>query len=135
MAYDTILLVCVIFVAWQPVPLLPDYLPTILSRAVRLAYLILIIYLFFAWFWVRGGQTLGMRAWKIRLVSTRQPGISVTWQESWLRFVGALFSWACLGAGFLWSMFDTERMTWHDRFSNTMLIYHRPDHSTAPVDE
>ena len=32
-------------------------------------YLLGVVFLFFGWFWTRDGQTLGMRAWKIRLTN------------------------------------------------------------------
>ncbi|MDQ2069407.1 RDD family protein [Natronospira bacteriovora] len=42
-----------------------------------LAYLILITGLFFVWFWHRSGRTLGMLAWRLRIVDGRQnpPGL------------------------------------------------------------
>ena len=66
--YDVLLLFCVVFIAWQPVPLLPDTLHEVLGRGIRLAYLTLISFLFFGWFWTHGGQTLGMKAWGIKLI-------------------------------------------------------------------
>ncbi len=42
-------------------------------------YLLLVVFLFFAWFWTRDGQTLGMRAWKIRLVSST--GGLISWRR------------------------------------------------------
>ena len=79
-----------------------------------------LLFLLFGWFWTHGGQTLGMRAWKIRIVSS--DGNPITWQQALFRFICALFSWAAFGAGFLIAIFDPERLTWHDRFSRTRLI-------------
>ena len=122
--YDTILLVCVIFIAWQPVPLLPEDLNPVLGRGVRLGYLGAICYLFFAWFWCHGGQTLGMRAWKIKLVNdTAVPrSTQVQWKSAWIRFLMAIVSWLGLGAGFLFSLFHPEKLTWHDIVSKTRLV-------------
>lgn len=75
---------------------------------------------FFGWFWTHGGQTLGMRAWKIRVVTFNyQP---INWQQAFFRYVAAVMSWLCLGVGFLAAWLDPERLTWHDRFSRTRLI-------------
>ncbi len=49
------------------------------------AYVYLICFLFFGWFWTHGGQTLGMRAWKLRLV--RYDGEPVGWRQALLRFL------------------------------------------------
>ena len=119
--YDGILLVCVIFIAWQPVPLLPETLPEIFSRVIRLGYLVLICFLFFGWFWCHGGQTLGMRAWKIKLVNSTSLG-AVTWRRAWRRFLMALLSWFTLGCGFLFSIFHPKNQTWHDSFSGTSIV-------------
>ncbi|NCF10297.1 MAG: RDD family protein [Gammaproteobacteria bacterium] len=76
--------------------------------------------LFFAFFWSRGGQTLGMKTWRILLVA--DDGGPVRWGTALLRCLVALLSWACLGAGFWSALFDRERRTWHDRLSGTHLV-------------
>jgi hypothetical protein len=38
--------------------------------------------------------------------------------------LAASLSWAALGLGFLWQLWDPEKLTWHDRLSNTRLIYY-----------
>ena len=84
-------------------------------------YLMAIGYVFFAGFWVRDGQTVGMLAWRVKLVSSADGG-PVSWRQALLRYLAALLSWAVLGAGFWWALFDRERKTWHDRLSGTELI-------------
>jgi uncharacterized RDD family membrane protein YckC len=83
------------------------------------AYLLMVSALFFCGFW-RRGETLGMRAWKLRVVAAdgRAPG----WNRALLRFAAALLSWAALGMGFLWVLVDRERLAWHDRLSGTRLV-------------
>ena len=124
--YDGIVLVCLIFIAWQPVPLIPDeHWPDWLSRGVRLGYLALLIYGFFGWFWTHGGQTIGMRAWKIRLVDASRDDAAdrmIGWHQVLIRLLTALVSWAVLGGGFLWSLLDGERRTWHDMASRSRLV-------------
>jgi uncharacterized RDD family membrane protein YckC len=77
-------------------------------------------YAFFTGFWSRGGQTLGMKAWRIRLVA--DDGGPVRWTRGLLRCTVALLSWACLGAGFWSALLDRDRRTWHDRASGTHLV-------------
>ena len=82
-------------------------------------YLLAIAYAFFVGFWVRGGHTLGMKAWRLRLVDA--DGQRVTVRAATHRFVTALLSWLPAGLGFLWALFDRDRLTWHDRLSRTYL--------------
>lgn len=83
-------------------------------------YLVAWAALFFCGFWVSGGQTLGMRAWHIRVVtgSGDPPGLG----PAVLRFVVAIASWTCLGAGFWWALLRRDRCTWHDLASGTRLV-------------
>lgn len=49
--------------------------------------LFLILYLFFAYFWTRIGQTLGMQVWRIRIENI--DGTSVSWSKALRRYVTA----------------------------------------------
>lgn len=46
--------------------------------------LFLVLYLFFAYFWTRIGQTLGMQVWRIRIENL--DGTSVSWTQALLRY-------------------------------------------------
>ncbi|MFW5824120.1 MAG: RDD family protein [Marinobacter sp.] len=46
--------------------------------------LFLTLYLFFAYFWTRLGQTLGMQVWRIRIENLN--GSSVSWTQALLRY-------------------------------------------------
>lgn len=76
---------------------------------------------FFAYFWCTGGQTAGMRAWRLRLVS--DDGGSVSLNQAMLRLFGALAALAALGAGYLWAMFDRQGRTWPDLLSHSRIVY------------
>ena len=93
-------------------------------------YLLLVIIGFFCGFWLRGGQTLGMRAWRIMLV--RNNGGRVRLQDTLLRLAAAALSWAALGLGYLWSVLDREKLTWHDRLSGTRLVLLKKPKKHAP---
>jgi len=85
-------------------------------------FLLLISYLYFGWHWVKGGQTLGMRSWRIFVIneSMQKPN----WKQVTLRFFSALLSLSLLGLGFLWSLFDKNKLALHDHLSKTRLITH-----------
>ena len=78
------------------------------------------IYVYFTWFWVNGGQTLGMKTWKIRL--TTLDGSRFSWGSASIRFFTSIVSLCCFGLGFLWSLFDHRRRCWHDIASRSVLL-------------
>ena len=84
-------------------------------------YLFIVPLVFFTLCWCRGGQTLGMRSWRLRLVAI--DGGRVTLARALARFFAALLSWVPAGAGFVWQLLDRESLCWHDRLSGTCLIF------------
>jgi len=75
---------------------------------------------FHVWFWSHGGQTLGMKSWRVRVVTEdgNDPGL----RQALLRYLWAWVSAAALGLGFMWALFDRQQLTWHDRMSGTRLV-------------
>ena len=117
-SYDSLLLMAILFAATTI--LLPFTDGEAISSPWYTLYLLLLSYLYFAWFWLHGGQTLGMAAWNLRLRARR--GYTFGWQETAIRFAAALVSWLALGLGFVWILFDREQLAWHDRLSHTELL-------------
>jgi uncharacterized RDD family membrane protein YckC len=119
MLYDSLLLLAVLFLATL---LLLPFMP---GRVVEpgnipyILYLAAVAWLYFAWHWTHGGQTLGMRAWRLRL--RRIGGGDVSLKDASVRFVCSLVSWIPGGAGYLWAIFDPGRLALHDRLSGTVL--------------
>lgn len=83
-------------------------------------YLLISPGIFFCWFWTHGGQTLGMRSWRVKLLDTK--GAPVTLKLSLIRFCAAVLSLLPLGLGYIWVMFDRDGLAWHDRLSGTRLV-------------
>ena len=75
-------------------------------------FVLAVLAAYFLWCWLRGGQTLAMRAWRIRLVD-------VTPAKAIARFVLAL---VLLPASILWALVDRDRQFLHDRLAGTRLI-------------
>jgi uncharacterized RDD family membrane protein YckC len=69
---------------------------------------------YFLWCWLRGGQTLAMKAWHLRLVE-------VTPRRALARFVLALVLVPSL-VSILWALFDPERQFLHDRLAGTRVV-------------
>jgi len=123
MLYDGILLFGLLFLALALVAIPAKSLWGIelsgQSLAVRI-YLLLVAAAFHIWFWTHGGRTLGMQAWRLRLVTDR--GEPVGLAAATLRYLVAILSLGLLGLGFWWSLVDPERRTWHDIASRTRLV-------------
>lgn len=85
-----------------------------------LTYLILSTGLFLSWFWHRGGQTLGMLAWKIKVVDAN--GQPLKWPKALWRYFIAIPTLVLGGAGLLWCLFDKEKQSLYDRLARTKVI-------------
>ena len=75
---------------------------------------------FYLYFWARQGQTLGMRAWRLKLVTGEggQPNLSALFKRALL----APISFLCFGLGYLWYFVGARQQTWHDRGSDTYVV-------------
>jgi uncharacterized RDD family membrane protein YckC len=118
--YDLLLLAAVLMLATALVlPLLGND-PATGRHPLLTTYLFLVSFAYFAWPWMHGGQTLGMKTWRIRLV--RYDGGPISPWQALLRFLAALVAWGAAGLGVVWSAWDRERLAWHDRASYTLLV-------------
>lgn len=80
-------------------------------------YLLGIMGGFFALSWSRGGQTPGMRAWRLRVTDT--DGSPIGFFHASGRYLAAWVAWLPLAAGVIWMLVDREHLAWHDRISGT----------------
>ena len=78
------------------------------------------IFGFFTLFWAKQGQTLGMQAWRIKLVDGN--GHNPPAARCVLRCSAAILSAACLGLGYFWCLIDRRKRYWHDHLSGTELV-------------
>ena len=70
--------------------------------------------------WVRSGQTLGMRAWRLRAVTDTGKPLDVA--TAGMRFVYGFLAWAPAALGVLWLYIDPEHLAIHDRLSKTRVV-------------
>ncbi len=132
MVYDSLLIIALLFLAVGILVAING------GEAVEPTFafkflLVFVVFTFYAWFWHKSGQTLGMRAWRIRIVS--EFGGNPSWGISYLRLMFALLSWACLGLGYWWRLF--KPYTWHDRLSQTRIVLDKsaPDDPPPATDD
>lgn len=76
--------------------------------------------LFFSFFWVKNGQTLGMQAWKMKIVS--KDSLPISWKQAILRYFLAWLSFGCFFIGYFWVLFDAKKQTLHDKLTKTYVI-------------
>ncbi len=123
MLYDTLLILACLFLVTIPFIAARGGEPVeVDENLVYQAVVMLVIYTFFAGFWTRSGRTLGMQSWGLQL-ETRD-GSLPSLSAATIRFFAALISWAPLGLGIFWQLWDKEHLTWHDRLSKTRLVYY-----------
>ena len=84
------------------------------------AGLVLVVAGYYVLNWLRSGQTLGMRAWRIRAVTVS--GGALHWREAILRACFGLLAWAPAALGVLWLYLDLDHLALHDRFSQTRIV-------------
>lgn len=137
--YDTLLLAGVLFIATALIMPLTGGRAVPAGQPLFSLYLYSLCFFFFGWFWTHGGQTLGMRAWKIRL--QRYDGATITWWQALIRFLLAglwllpvgylkqllgLNIALSLGVGVLFFLL-TLVLRVHDRYSETLLVRVMPE--------
>ncbi len=144
MIYETLLLFAIAFVATSVFMFASGGEPAEGGRRMLLQVFLGVVFAaYFVWCWLRGGQTLAMKAWRIRLIVPS--GNSVPASRALLRFVllalilgsyGASLVLAraqsdlwpaltalalgCLSPG--WAIFDRDGQFLHDRLSGTRLV-------------
>lgn len=90
------------------------------DKLLEQALLLIFTGAYFVISWTRGGQTIGMKPWRLRVVCAN--GSPIDAKRATIRFLLALISLAVLGLGFLWALFDPQRRAWHDVAAGTLLV-------------
>jgi uncharacterized RDD family membrane protein YckC len=71
--------------------------------------------------WTRSGQTLGMRAWRLRAVDAQ--GRRMNLRAALLRCLCGVLAWAPAALGVLWLYLDSEHLAVQDRLSGTRVLH------------
>jgi uncharacterized RDD family membrane protein YckC len=93
------------------------------TRLLFQAYLFLVLGIYFVTCWSRGGRTLAMQTWRMRIV--KRDGASLGVGRAALRYALAWVSLLPLGAGFFWAFLDRDRQFLHDRLAGTRIVMAR----------
>ena len=108
--YDVILLFAVLYFFTIPIILFTQGNAVLNSYLYQL-YLILIVFLYYAWFWKKYNQTLGMKIWKVKIYS--RCSLDISYLQSFVRIIIALIG------GHLMLIFYSESL--QDKLSKTYL--------------
>ena len=77
--------------------------------------------IFYSYFWIANkGQTTGMQAWKIQLVTVDETELNI--KKTMLRCLISTISFACFGMGYLWVLYDKDNLSWSDILTKTKVI-------------
>ena len=121
LAYEALLLVPVLLAGGVAFTALAGHqLEPALARPLLQLTLIVIAGVYFVWQWHRGGQTLPMKTWRMRLVTAAggpvSPGCALR------RFVFAFAGTLLAGGGVIWAFVDRDRQFLHDRLAGTRIV-------------
>ena len=121
MLYESIVLFAIAFFATWVFQFAAGTLRIEGWRLHLLQLLLLVVFAaYFLWCWLRGGQTLAMKTWRIRLV-TRNGHARLPPKAALLRFVYALLLVPTL-IGIAWAYVDRDRQFLHDRLAGSLLL-------------
>ena len=119
--YDLLLVVALVLIATFPFLAFFGDSTHGWRRHVLQLYVLAVTCGYFVWFWTRGGQTLPMKTWRIRLVRADGGG-AVNPGRGVHRFLIAALGTLALGLTFAWALFDRDRQFLHDRLAGTALV-------------
>jgi len=118
--YEALLLVALIFLSSLPFVMIAHGADRAAARPLFQLYLLAVAAAYFVWQWRRGGQTLAMKTWRMRLVTRESTPLSLRHAAS--RFLFAVPGALLLGVGFLWALVDREGLFLHDRLAGTKIV-------------
>lgn len=117
--YESMLLFGILFTAGYLFDTLTQSKHALMFRHERQLWMFVVLGLYFVWFWQKGGQTLAMKTWHIKLI--RLDGKAVTWLQAILRYL-LCYLFTLTGIAFIYSFFDKKAQFPQDRLLKTQLI-------------
>jgi uncharacterized RDD family membrane protein YckC len=76
---------------------------------------------YFVWYWRRGGQTLAMQTWRLKIVVAADGRLAPV-GRCWVRYTLAWPSVLLGGVGLVWALVDRDRQFLHDRLAGTCIV-------------
>lgn len=120
MMYDAVILLALLILASAVALPFGDINKVALHDFWFTLWLLTVCFAYLGGCWRYGGMTLGMRAWRVKLVSYDEQIFS--WPGCLLRFLVGLISLGVFGLGIFWALVDSRNRGWHDLAARTVLI-------------
>lgn len=151
--YEGVLLFGVVMIAGYLYSSLTQQRHALEGRAGLMAFLFVVLAIYFVWFWSHGGQTVAMKAWHVRLVASdgsavSQPRALARYVLSWVWFLPALATAQFAGLKSSLAVFGLmtvgvlayaalawlhpQRQFWHDAVCGTRLVHWNPPRPSKP---
>ena len=125
MMYDSLIVTGLLFIAAATSSALGSGEHQALRDPMFTLFLIFVWFMYFALFWKYGGMTVGMRAWRVKIIPDKSDELS--WLSCLVRFCFAFISVFALGVGMLWTIFERENRSWHDLASQSgLFVFPKP---------
>lgn len=106
----------IVAVGWLSIPSGQDAASVLTQGYWFTGYLVFVLITFFGYFWRKGGQTIGMRAWRLQVLSNNAERI--TWKQVYIRAISSL-----AGIGTLLVLVDFKtKLALQDRLSKTRVV-------------
>lgn len=118
--YDSLLLIAIFFVVTSIAIALNDG-QAIENHASKLVFYLALYgvgFIFFSWFWRNGGQTLGMQAWRIKVIDVSDE--QITYKQCAIRYLSGTF---LFGITILAAVLRQSGQGFHDSWSDTKIIF------------
>lgn len=120
MLYEGLVIFAVLLIFfWLPQALIAGMLGMQSAKLLWL-HVFLLLGFYFVWFWLKAGQTLPMKTWRLRLVDNE--GHQPRPLQAVLRYLAAWPSILLFGSGILWALIDKDAQFLHDRIAGTRIV-------------
>ena len=123
LVYDSLLIGAIVLVLSLLLVFVNDGYPESGSFVSFIQFFILVFAgpIFYSYFWIANkGQTTGMQAWKIKLVTIDETELNI--KKTMLRCLISTISFVCFGLGYFWILYDKNNLSWSDILTKTKVI-------------
>jgi uncharacterized RDD family membrane protein YckC len=121
--YEALILAALLLIATFPFLAVVGDATTGWRRGALQLWVLAVVGAYFVWFWTRGGQTLPMKTWNLKVV--RVDGAPLGVARAVHRYFLAVLGTFALGITYAWALVDRDRQFLHDRLAGTAIRFAR----------
>ena len=98
---------------------------------VTILVMLLLHFVYYGFFWSQHGNSLGMKAFEIKVVRRKSAAQPSFFRAGLRGTVGYYISALILGVGYLWAAFDRNKQAWHDKVFDTIVVPEFPPETVS----